>query len=381
LRIALISPLDQWTGVSKYSYHLFKALRNCGADVSLYYQARKVHPAVKNDTHLKNFDQGNFCQELMSFDIVHFQISNSEFHHFENHLLPKIKAVQAKKVATLHEEVTGMFNLKCFDCWKAIGFDKILETLTTQASIFSGFRDRLRDVAELWIRNVDGLVFHSHYLLRSMHRLTFKKRTRVIYHIGYFENEDATNRTNNKSIIFVPGYVAPTKTIVHLLDGLSSIKRNYNFKLLINSPLPGNERHMMDLKRKIERTGLSKNIIMVGFQSEQDFVETFFRASIVVIPRRVTFGEVSGAMVHALCAGRPVVAPKAGSYPEYVEGHGLLCDMNTLSAWEKAVRYLIENEDQRKRLGEKAKKFALEKLWPHRIAKEHLEFYELILHK
>jgi glycosyltransferase involved in cell wall biosynthesis len=135
-------------------------------------------------------------------------------------------------------------------------------------------------------------------------------------------------------------------------------------------------RKMLAIMRKHK---LERKVKFVGLLSEEDYIRQLRSCSMVLIPRLISGGEVSANMIHAMCAGKPVIAPKLGSFPEYLNERGILCDANSLNDWKKAIITLVRDRRMRVKLGSRAREFAETELSGARIAEEHMRFYAEVL--
>ncbi|MGB9622941.1 MAG: glycosyltransferase, partial [Candidatus Bathyarchaeia archaeon] len=64
--------------------------------------------------------------------------------------------------------------------------------------------------------------------------------------------------------------------------------------------------------------------------------------------------------------GKPVVAHRSGGTVETVGKVGVLCG-DDLEEWVRNVKHLMENENERKSLGEKAFRFSKEFTWENTV--------------
>jgi glycosyltransferase involved in cell wall biosynthesis len=85
--------------------------------------------------------------------------------------------------------------------------------------------------------------------------------------------------------------------------------------------------------------------------------------SVFSVPAR--YGEGFGLyVIEALAAGRPVVQPRAGAFPELVEltGGGILCEAGSLPALAEAIEGLLLDPARAEGLGAAGRRAVFEKL-------------------
>ena len=104
--------------------------------------------------------------------------------------------------------------------------------------------------------------------------------------------------------------------------------------------------------------------------------ELFQKASVVVLPYLTA--ATSGILVTAYVFGKPVVATRVGSLPEYVQdgATGLLVDPGNETQLAEALIRLLTNNELRKQLGENAFRWVQDELGWENIAVQTLKAYK-----
>jgi len=118
----------------------------------------------------------------------------------------------------------------------------------------------------------------------------------------------------------------------------------------------------------------SKFEIHEGFVSGDVLANFFERASIVVLP--YLSASTSGLLMTAYVFGKPVVATKVGSLPEYVQdgATGLLVPPGDPEQLADAIIRLLSEDTLRREMGENAIRWVQED--QERVALQTLEVYE-----
>ena len=129
-------------------------------------------------------------------------------------------------------------------------------------------------------------------------------------------------------------------------------------------------------KQRLEDWGLLDRVDFVGevdFQGKLDFL-----ASLDIFSVPTIYREPKGLPVlEAMVAGVPVVQPRHGAFPEWVEttGGGLLVEPESPQALAAGIRQLYDDVDLRHRLAREGRAAALEKYDHDATADEMLEIY------
>jgi glycosyltransferase involved in cell wall biosynthesis len=112
-----------------------------------------------------------------------------------------------------------------------------------------------------------------------------------------------------------------------------------------------------DLDKEIAHLGLSSRIIFLGAVSRACLADQFFSADLFVLASR--FEGYGMAYAEAIAHGLPVIGTIAGAIPETVPaGAGILVRPNDSFALARALRRLIEEPDERRKLAVCARKAA-----------------------
>jgi glycosyltransferase involved in cell wall biosynthesis len=384
MKIALVSPLDRRTGVAKYSYTLAKALLHKGVNVTFFCRdPNDPNNYSENDNTVTI--EALTSKKLSDCDIIHFQLGDSPYHHFQSHILSRMKQTKTRKIATIHDpQINACFEPLCKSCCIQV----LLKThgllqrmpFTLRCAIYdhhfrSQFPHEFMNI--LWSRLLDGMIFHSQCCRQSFRsRTDFQVSSTLIRHIGYLDHFNGiTEKRQREPVLLIPNAVVGRSRGIRFIIGVLA-ELPFEFGAVFTGRFTGYEEKMLAIAHRRELGGKVK---FVGLLSEEDYIRQLKSCSMVLILRSISRGEVSGNMIHAMCAGKPVIASKLGAFPEYLSGRGLLCDAHSLNAWKSAITALAEDEKLRVELGSRAREFAETELSGARIAEEHMRFYAEIL--
>ncbi len=185
-------------------------------------------------------------------------------------------------------------------------------------------------------------------------------RKRLLDELG-FSNEDIL-------VLFIGDLRVKRKGAEFLLEAFRKIK-DERIKLLLIGPQRG--RHYV---RYIKRYGLQKRVIPMGFRKD---TAALYRASdIFVFPS--LYEACSIAVLEAMASGLPCIVSKETGTAEVMEngvdGIILKNPKNAVEISQK-IKILAENYEIRKRIGENARKKALQYRWE----RMGLEYEKLLL--
>ncbi len=252
------------------------------------------------------------------------------------------------------------------------------------------YRSRTAEVLRQRARDIDAFVVHSRYYAELMsHEYGIpEERIRVVRlglnPEGYAEIE---RRERSPEEPVVLGYLArfcPEKGTGQILEAFRLLCRDLGperLRLRIAGYLGGRDQDFYDQqKRRIADWGLGEQVDLVGEVDRQGKID--FLKSLDVFSVPTVYREPKGLPVlEALSAGVPVVQPRHGAFPEWIEatGGGLLVDPLSPEALAAGIRQLVDDPELRRRLGEAGRRVALEKFDHNAAADSMLAVYREVL--
>ncbi|HEV2383352.1 MAG TPA: glycosyltransferase [Terriglobia bacterium] len=151
---------------------------------------------------------------------------------------------------------------------------------------------------------------------------------------------------------------------------LSNRIQNLEFVLVGDGPLRA------ELERNAANLGLSGQVRFLG--ERRDIPSLLASMDVTALPS-VSEG-MSNAILESMAAGVPVVAARAGGTPELVvDGTGLLVAPNDDEALAAALGDLLSDHALRQRLGQNARRFALDNFTLDYMCQRHEDLYRDLL--
>lgn len=209
----------------------------------------------------------------------------------------------------------------------------------------------------------------------------YKGAMQVIY--NFFEpkaparSRDEVRRelgVSDEVLIIHSSNLRPLKRIDHLLETVARIQPRDKFKLLI---LAGAD--FKPFQDEVKRLGLVDNVIVR--ENVLDIEEYLQAADLSLYTSESESFCLS--ILESMFFGCPSVATNVGGIPEVVENgvDGLLVPFGDVEGLAKAVQRLIDNPDERKKLGDAAYANARKRFSVNAIIPQYEKLYRALLRK
>lgn len=248
---------------------------------------------------------------------------------------------------------------------------KVLDTVREQAQHLDAFTAPCQYYADLMGREY-GIPAERIYLNRlginpegfgKDHRYTEDRDETVLGYLGRFCPEKGTNQ------------------VLEAFRLLTEDLGKNNLRLRIAGYLGERDRAFYEEQlRKVDAWGLNDRVDFVGEVDLEGKVNFLNSLDLFTMP--TLYREPKGLPVlEALMSGVPVVQPRHGAFPEWIEhtGGGILVDPESPPALAAGLRSLVQDPALRKRLGEQGQKAAREQFNHQVMAEETLGVYRRVL--
>jgi len=133
-----------------------------------------------------------------------------------------------------------------------------------------------------------------------------------------------------------------------------------------------------ELENYCSELSLKNNIIFLGHRT--DIAELNDIADIAIVPS-IGFEGIPYTIREAMRSGKPVITTKAGGCDEAVENtvNGMIVKENDSNELSKAIHSILDNEQNRSKMGVSSRQKFLEKFYLPNKIKEHEELYDNLL--
>ena len=180
----------------------------------------------------------------------------------------------------------------------------------------------------------------------------------------------------NETTVMFSGTVTPRKGVEYLVRAAEILKENNVLFLIV-----GNTNLDREYADKVMEYAKQRNLKVrfTGFVPYEDLKALYSTCDIFVLP---SFGEGDPiALKEALASGKPLVGTKVGGIPAQIKDgwNGFLVDPGNEKQLAEKIRYLIDNPEERERMGENSRKLAREEFDWKKIAEKYLEIYEEVV--
>jgi glycosyltransferase involved in cell wall biosynthesis len=174
-------------------------------------------------------------------------------------------------------------------------------------------------------------------------------------------------------VVMFAGTVTPRKGVLELMKAAELLNRRDVLFLVV-----GNLDLDKEYARKVMEYAKDKgiNAKFTGFVPYEDLKALYSACDVFVLP---SFEEGQGVvLLEAMASGKPLIGSKVGGIPMQIrEGwNGFLVKPGDVEQLAEKIRYLVENESERTKMGRNSKKLAEDEFDWEKIAGRYLKVYE-----
>lgn len=129
--------------------------------------------------------------------------------------------------------------------------------------------------------------------------------------------------------------------------------------------------------REGKLNGISPNMISVGkLTTDQELISAYQDCDALLFPSRLEGLPI--AALEAMACGKPIVAARASSLPEVIDGDvtGILCEPDNISQFVSACRRLADSPSTVRQLGEAARQRAESLFSESAVIPQYIALYE-----
>lgn len=164
-------------------------------------------------------------------------------------------------------------------------------------------------------------------------------------------------------LVFVGGFYK-LRGLEIIIDAMPYVLKEFPNTLAILVGDGG--KYALDLKRRVHRLGLERNVLFTGYLSHKDAIRYIQIADITIGPLLATlqtFGTMPKKIAEYMACSKPIVACKGGQSSSLIidKYNGLLCKSGDSYSFIRAVVELLRNKDKARKLGRNGKMLAKNK--------------------
>jgi len=177
----------------------------------------------------------------------------------------------------------------------------------------------------------------------------------------------------NETTVMFSGTVTPRKGVEYLVRAAEILKENNVLFLIV-----GNMNLDREYANKVMEYAKLRNLKVrfTGFVPYGDLKALYSACDIFVLP---SFEEGDPiALKEALASGKPLIGTNVGGIPRQIKDcwNGFLVEPENEKQLAEKIKYLIDNPEERERMGENSRKLAREEFDWEKIAERYLKVYE-----
>lgn len=112
---------------------------------------------------------------------------------------------------------------------------------------------------------------------------------------------------------------------------------------------------LAEVKRELERYGLSGKVFMIGGWLSREQVWAHIElCDLVVLPFVIVPSDVPIAVLEAMARGKPVIGSPVDGIPDLLSGRGMVVDPLSTGAFARSILALVNDRETREKLGRSA---------------------------
>jgi len=181
-----------------------------------------------------------------------------------------------------------------------------------------------------------------------------------------------------KITVMFAGGIIPRKGGDYLVRAAEMILRDgyEDVLFLLVGSFKYNEEFANKIVRYVRSRGLEENVKFTGFVPYEDLKALYQACDVFVLP---SFEEGHGiVLTEAMASGKPLIGSNVGGISAQIRDgwDGFLIEPGNEKQLAEKIRYLIDNPEERERMGENSRKLAEEEFDWEKIAERYFKVYE-----
>lgn len=178
---------------------------------------------------------------------------------------------------------------------------------------------------------------------------------------------------DGKIIVMFSGSVTPRKGVIHLVKAVEMIGDG-KILLLIAGNLNVDREYAKMVMDYVKKRNI--NAKFTGFVPYEDLKALYSACDIFVLP---SFEEGFGmVLTEALASGKPLIGSNVGGIPMQIRDgwNGFLVEPGNEGQLVERIKYLVDNDEERERMGKNSRKLAEREFDWSKITEKYLTVYE-----
>lgn len=245
--------------------------------------------------------------------------------------------------------------------------------LHMHGGMFADFSNKHRRAVEKTLSNCDAVIALSEFWKKFFEKDLDFHRVTIVKNV--IPAPEVAKKNHDGFVLLFLGLVGPNKGIFDLLEVLDKYRNDFAGKVRL---LIGGNGEIQKLKEIINQYGIADLVSYEGWVSGSKKAELMNVSDAYILPSYKEGLPIS--ILEAMSYQLPVISTKVGGIPEIVENgiNGYLVNPGDRQAIRDAILKLMENETQRKRMGQISAQRVKEHL-PNYVEKQLHDLYESLM--
>jgi glycosyltransferase involved in cell wall biosynthesis len=346
-------------GIATFSKDLFEGIKSSGTAVAVvaindglktYNYPPEVEFEIEQNEIVSYIRAANFLN-ANNFDAVILQHEYGIFGGKDGrHILQLLKRLQMPVLTTLHTIVDE----------PTLGQREVLQELATLSRKLISISKKGIELLQEVYGIPESKCEHIHHGVHEIQNLDI---TRVRQRLGL----------EDRKILLTFGLLSRNKSIEVVIKALPQVVEKHPevLYIILGETHPHvlkheGEDYRHSLMRLVSKLKLEKNVIFINrFTTNRELFEFLKLCDIYVIPYLGEKQISSGTLIYTMGAERPIISTPFWYAQEMLaEDRGLLFDFNDAVALGEKILFLLESEEERRRIGGNALALAEQCYWP-----------------
>ncbi len=389
MKIAWFTPFSEISAIGKHSQVVTDELAKL-ADVTLW--VCDEGPIVASKLPICRYElASDIKDELLSgYDCVVYNLGNHlPFHREIYHASQRVPGIVILHDYVMHHFFAGYYldylqSAKLYTAAIERLYGRTAVAMAREA--FAGQRRGVWNTDEVVnfpffedaVRGAYGVFVHSTFLRECL--AVFPGPVGSV-HLAYdlphsdpvFTREDL-GIPADKLLVITVGNVNPNKrinSVIRVLARAPDLAERMKY-LVLGS---GSEAYLDELDELVRQNHLQDVVQLCGYQPDEKLYAYLTHADLCINLRVPAIEGASASLVEALLYGKPVIVSNTGCYAELPDD--CVCKISLMNEEEDlalALEFLLSNENERRQMADRGRRFAEEHCRPARYAEAFLEF-------
>ena len=369
MRLAILCQSFGRFGGAEYTcIRHYNSLRKMKKDVTLFYGGSESLPATLDDGNIKNIPSSRAVKDFLRFVISLRDFDKILIHH---HVEPVLAHILSKRYSDKTIWYSGsMLELPWSRHITGLDYRSVSQTVAHTASVLYGryvsrlllktpfyqiAADTLRWLDTITVRSFSRIIANSKFLSNFLRRIYKLGTTPPVVYPGYDDEMKRialSTHANGGKFLLAVGALTPLKNIGTVIEALSLLERSPTLVLVGDGP----ENSFLRLKAK----KLGVRLLIKGWVTPNCLAKLYASSSLLV---HLSLYEPYGLTpLEAALFGKPAVVTNYGGVAETVlDGvTGKHADPRDPRDVAAKINLLLSDEVLRKRMGENARKRAMQ---------------------